>query len=64
MAKKFEYCSTCGAAEYPICNDCGAEFHHRDRKAKLNAEKGSGKLVNLCPSCWSKRFTKEQMKRK
>lgn len=64
MAKKFEYCSTCGAAEYPICTDCGKEFWHRATGAKLNAAKGSGTLVNLCPSCQSKRFTKEQMKRK
>ncbi len=62
--KEFEYCSTCGAAEYPECTNCGGEFWHRDKGVNLNAGKGTGKVVQLCPSCESDRFTKEQFKGK
>lgn len=62
--KKGKYCSTCGVAEYPSCTNCSKEFWHREQGVNLNAAKGTGQKVQLCPSCESKRFTKEQMTRK
>ena len=64
MSKEnFEYCNTCGAAEYPECSICGKQFWHRDPKARLNALKGKGLVQHWCPDCDKTQFTFQEMQK-
>jgi hypothetical protein len=62
--KHFDYCNTCGAAEYPNCSYCEKPFWHRAKGVNLNAAKGTGVKVQLCPSCATKRFVEENWPKK